>query len=74
MKHEHGHGTPTSGERHSQHSFDDPSAFAQQLDAPERDAWQKPEDVIASFQLSDDATVARSAQAPAILSSGLPGT
>ncbi len=58
MKHEHRHGTPTSAERHTQHSFDDPSAFAQRLDAPERDAWQKPEDVIASFQLSDDATVA----------------
>lgn len=31
---------------------------AQRLDAPERDAWQRPEEVIASFQLSDDATIA----------------
>lgn len=60
MKHEHGHNTPPSGEQHAHHShsFDDPSMFAERFDAPERDAWQKPEDVIASFQLTDDATVA----------------
>ncbi len=58
MKHEHGHDTPASGGPHAHHSFDDPAAFAQRLDAPERDAWQKPDEVLASFQLSDDATVA----------------
>jgi len=60
MKHEHGHHTPPSEERHAHHhhSFDDPGAFAQRLEAPERDAWQKPDDVMASFQLAADATVA----------------
>lgn len=57
MKHDHGHDTPHSGERHA-HGFDDPSVLAERFDAPERDAWQKPEEVIASFQLSGDATVA----------------
>lgn len=58
MRHEHGHHTPPGGAPHAHHSFDDPAAFAQRLDAPERDVWQKPEHVIASFQLSPDATVA----------------
>ena len=58
MKHDHGHHGPPSAEGHAHHSFDDPSVFAQWLDAPERDAWQRSEEVIASFQLSDDATIA----------------
>lgn len=58
MKHDHEHGTPPSRKGHVHHGFDDPSMFAERLDAPERDAWQKPEAVIASFQLSHDATVA----------------
>ena len=60
MKHGRGHDTPPSGEQHAHHnhSFDDPSMIAERFDAPERDAWQKPEDIIASFQLTDDATVA----------------
>lgn len=58
MKHENEHNTISSCERHAHHGFDDPGAVAQRLEAPERDAWQKPGDVIASFQLSNDATVA----------------
>ncbi|HYI16096.1 MAG TPA: class I SAM-dependent methyltransferase [Thermomicrobiales bacterium] len=58
MKHSNGNHTPPSSHHHAHHDFDDPNAIAQRLDAPERDLWQKPEDVIASFQLSDDATVA----------------
>jgi cyclopropane fatty-acyl-phospholipid synthase-like methyltransferase len=59
MRDNHGHHPHHTDEGHAHHhSFDDPSAFAQRLDAPERDDWQKPEEVIASFQLRDDATVA----------------
>lgn len=58
MKHGHGHGAPPSSKQHAHHGFDDPSAAAQRLEAPERDGWQKPEDVIASFRLPHDATVA----------------
>jgi cyclopropane fatty-acyl-phospholipid synthase-like methyltransferase len=58
MKEHIDHHVPTIGAPPAHHSFDNPAAFAQRLDAPERDVWQKPEHVIASFQLSDDATVA----------------
>lgn len=60
MKDEHGHHHPPSGEPHPHHhhGFDDPAALAHRFDAPERDGWQKPEEVIASFRLPDDATVA----------------
>jgi ubiquinone/menaquinone biosynthesis C-methylase UbiE len=58
MKQSDGNHIPPSSHHHAHHDFDDPNAIAQRLDAPERDLWQKPEDVIASFQLSDDATVA----------------
>jgi cyclopropane fatty-acyl-phospholipid synthase-like methyltransferase len=58
MRHEHEHDTPHSDEQYVHHGFHDPSAVAQRLDAPERDAWQKPEAIIASLQLSHDATVA----------------
>lgn len=59
MKHKHGH-HPPSGKPHAHHhhGFDDPAALAQRFDAPERDAWQKPEEVVASFRLPADATVA----------------
>ena len=60
MKHTHDHHDPPADDPHASHhhGFDDPSAFAQRFDAPERDAWQKPEEVIASFHLPTDATVA----------------
>lgn len=57
MKCEHGHEAPP-GAHHAHGGFDDPAAFASRLDSPERDAWQKPDEVIASFRLPRDATVA----------------
>jgi predicted methyltransferase len=46
----HGHGMP--------HRFDDAAAWAKRFDAPERDAWQKPDEVIAALALPPDAVVA----------------
>ncbi len=40
------------------HSFDDADAWAAQFEDPKRDAWQKPEQVIAALQLAPDAKVA----------------
>lgn len=54
QQHEHSHG----GSHHHHHGFDDPDAIARRLEAPEREAWQKPEEVISSFQLPPDASVA----------------
>jgi cyclopropane fatty-acyl-phospholipid synthase-like methyltransferase len=58
MKHEHHHDHQHGGDHDGHHGFDDPSAIVQRLEAPEREAWQKPEEVIASFQLLPDAAVA----------------
>jgi cyclopropane fatty-acyl-phospholipid synthase-like methyltransferase len=40
------------------HRFDDAAAWARRFDAPERDAWQKPDEVIAALALPPDAVVA----------------
>jgi len=40
------------------HRFEDAAAWSKQFDAPERDAWQKPDDVIAALALPKDAVVA----------------
>lgn len=40
------------------HKFDDPEAWAKEFDSPERAAWQKPDEVIASLGLTEDAVVA----------------
>jgi len=37
--------------------FDTPEMFVEKFDGPERDQWQKPDEVIASFNLPPDATV-----------------
>jgi SAM-dependent methyltransferase len=58
MNNEHEHHTFSSDERHGHHGFADAEAVAKRLEAPERESWQKPEEVIASFQLPNDATVA----------------
>ncbi|GEM_PF-4490672 len=42
---------------HSHQAFDNPGLFAKRFDAPERDEWQKPEQVIDALNLSDNATV-----------------
>jgi predicted methyltransferase len=38
--------------------FDDPRHWAKEFDAAERDAWQKPDEVIAALQLAGNAVVA----------------
>jgi len=57
MKTDNAHHSPAAGESHGPHAFDDPTQAARRLDASERDEWQKPADVIASFHLSADATI-----------------
>jgi cyclopropane fatty-acyl-phospholipid synthase-like methyltransferase len=44
-------------EGHSHQPFDNPELFTKRFDAPERDEWQKPEQVIDALNLSDNATV-----------------
>lgn len=41
-----------------QHRFEDAEAWAKRFDDPERDAWQKPDAVVASLKLSSAARVA----------------
>lgn len=58
---EHGHGDhayrpPEGG--HAHHRFDDAEAWAKRFEDPERDAWQRPDEVIARLALADDAAVA----------------
>jgi cyclopropane fatty-acyl-phospholipid synthase-like methyltransferase len=61
----HGHGAPHDGPNahhgHASgmpHRFEDAAAWSKQFDAPERDAWQKPDEVIAALALPKDAVVA----------------
>ncbi len=42
---------------HAQNTFDNVGMFAEKFDSPERAVWQKPDEVIASFNLPDTATV-----------------
>jgi cyclopropane fatty-acyl-phospholipid synthase-like methyltransferase len=42
---------------HSHNVFDNPLMFVEKFDGPERDEWQKPDEVIKSFNLHDDAVV-----------------
>jgi ubiquinone/menaquinone biosynthesis C-methylase UbiE len=41
-----------------QHRFDDAEAWAKRFENPSRDAWQKPDEVIAALALAPDAKVA----------------
>ncbi len=52
-KHKHGH-----QHKGGHHKFDDPEAWAEMFDSPERAAWQKPDEVVASLGLPEDAVVA----------------
>ncbi len=45
-------------ESHSNHRFDDAAAWAARFEDPARDAWQKPEEVIAALGLPATATLA----------------
>lgn len=55
------HGHPPGAHHHGHamhHRFQDAEAWAQEFDAPERDAWQQPDRVIAALALAPDAVVA----------------
>lgn len=58
--HAHGHhGAHPSGDQPGHHHrFDDPAMWAQRFENPERDAWQRPDLVVASLSLAPDARVA----------------
>src|SRR5688572_8371458 len=43
---------------HHQHRFSDAEKWAKVFDDPERDAWQKPDEVIRALKLAPDALVA----------------
>jgi cyclopropane fatty-acyl-phospholipid synthase-like methyltransferase len=45
------------GHNHSQNVFDNVEMFIEKFDGEDRDTWQKPNEVIASFNLSGDAVV-----------------
>lgn len=50
-----------TGAHHSStahHRFDDAESWAKHFESPERDAWQKPDDIIAALKLAPDAKVA----------------
>jgi SAM-dependent methyltransferase len=49
--HEREHGGP------HEHRFADPARFVEAWNAPERDAWQKPEEIVAALRLEPSATV-----------------
>lgn len=55
--HEHGHGHHQHGAAHH-HRFNDAARWSQVFDAPARDAWQQPEEVIRRLALAPDAQVA----------------
>lgn len=46
-----------SNHTHPHNAFDNPEMFIEKFDGAERDEWQKPDEVIESFKLSDDAVV-----------------
>jgi SAM-dependent methyltransferase len=53
-----GHGEHAMHEGGMPHRFENAEDWAKRFDAPERDAWQRPDDVIAALQLPADAVVA----------------
>ncbi len=58
QSHGHGHGNDHGNGHGMPHRFEDAAAWAARFDAPERDLWQRPEQVIAALGLPDDAVVA----------------
>ena len=58
MKYHKSHNATYHGGDHSHHAFDNTELFTKRFDAPERDEWQKPSQVIDSLNLPDDSTVA----------------
>ena len=53
-----GHGEHAMHAGGMPHRFENAEEWAKRFDAPERDAWQKPDDVIAALKLPKDAVVA----------------
>lgn len=53
--HDH-HGDDHSG--HHDHRFDDPERYAERWNDPDRDRWQKPEDIIEAMEIEEAMTVA----------------
>lgn len=54
----HEHARADHDHRHGMvHRFDDAAGWAKQFDAPERDAWQKPDDVVKALAPADNAVV-----------------
>jgi len=54
----HHHGRRTDGDGAFHRRFDDAEKWAKEFDKPERDAWQKPEEVVDSLHLDRAASVA----------------
>lgn len=52
------HGAPADHAGGHHHGFEDPETWSQRWEGPERDAWQKPEVVLAALGLSQETTVA----------------
>ncbi len=48
---------PDKNKHHSHDVFNNPQIFIEKFDAPERDEWQKPDEVITSFNLKEDSMV-----------------
>lgn len=49
---------PSGGHDHMAHRFDDAEAYAKRFDDPRRDAWQKPEEVLAALALKPGMAIA----------------
>lgn len=49
--------TPHEHSSGAEHGFPDPQTYAKHLDDPERDAWQKPEEVVALMEIRPGMTV-----------------
>lgn len=54
----HAHGSSPSGPDHMTHAFDDVEALSKRFDDPARDAWQKPDEVIAALDLKKGMRIA----------------
>lgn len=52
------HHKPHHAQSEMQHRFNDPSRWAAVFDAPERDAWQKPAELVAALDLPSGSAVA----------------
>lgn len=56
--HGHGQGHDVNEHGYKGHRFDDPEQWTQEFESPERSAWQKPDEVVASLAIAPDATIA----------------